>query len=760
MLATLLAAGALAAGPSLPGPRVAPPVTARPVAGDTLTAADLLDVATATVADLSDDGRWAALTVTRRRDALGQVAARTGDVTYDRVQPATLEVIDTRTLARTPVFAGSRPVRAATWSPDGARLAWLEQVGERLRVVVWERANGRTTIAKLPAGSYVAEGSELRWNGAGTALRFAMRSEAWRRTVTQRFDSLVRGPVTVLKGGDDEPFLPWEALRREGNRRAIVEWSPATQRVEPLVGERLVSQWFVSADGGVRLWFDDVTAKTDYATIMGRRERLVMRTATDTTPRVLVADLRNATVLASEDGHRLWYAREGQVWRLVVGAAGDTARRRLLAPDSLPASDTSAAARARRARTRWSLVRASAAGDAAIVSRMDGLWLVDSAGALRKIAALPDSTDAASPRPAVLAWSGDGRWVWLAANARDRWARAVVRWDRATGAADTLVRDLDARTGFAVSRDGGTVTFAQAKPNHPADPMVADGRLATARALADANPALTAERLARTELVRYLDADGEPQWGVLYRPRRATAGPLPTVFLVYEQFFDDGFDGFANLLASRGYAVMKPSVRFDTGYPGEAWLKGVTAAANHLVAAGIADSARLGLQGTSYGGYATNLLVTQTRRFKAAVNVSGKVDLISFYTDSPRLGTRNTHAAEASQDRIGATMWEAPMKYVAHSAVLFADRITTPVLLVTGGEDHNVPALNTREMYYALRRLGKKVEWVNYVNGGHGTPMTTEAEFAHYHAAIVGWYDRWLAAKPATTAAAGAAGGR
>lgn len=749
MLASLLAAGLLAAAPA----------HAPASAGDTLTAADLLDVATATVADLSDDGRWAALTVTRRRDGLGQVAARTGDPTYDRVQPATLEVLDTRTLARTPVFTGMRPVRAATWSPDGARLAYLELVGERLRLVVWERASGRTTIARLPAGTYVAEGSELRWNGAGTALRFALRTEHWRRATAQRFDSLVRGPVTVLRGGDEEPFLPWEALYREQARRALAEWSPATQRTELLVGERMLSRWTVSADGSVRTWYDDVSTKTDYTTILGRTERLVARVGADTTPRVLLASLRNTTVLPSEDGHRFWYGREGQVWRLHVGAAGDTARRRVLAPDSIPAADTSAAARARRARTRWTLVRASAAGDAAIVSRPDGLWLTDTTGALRRIAALPDSTDTATPRASVLAWSGDGRWVWLAANARDRWARAVVRWDRTTGATDTLVRDLDARSGFAVSRDGGTVTYALAQPNRPADPMVADGRLAGARRLADANAALTPERLARTELVRYLDADGEPQWGVLYRPRRATTGPLPTVFLVYEQFFDDGFDGFANLLASRGYAVMKPSVRLETGYPGEAWLKGVTAAANHLVAAGIADSARLGVQGTSYGGYATNLLVTQTRRFKAAVNVSGKVDLISFYTDSPRLGDRNTHAAEASQDRIGATMWEAPMKYVAHSAVLFADRITTPLLLVTGGEDHNVPALNTREMYYALRRLGKKVTWVNFANGGHGVPMTTEAEFTHYHTAITAWYDKWLAVPPAP-ATMGASGGK
>ena len=195
---------------------------------------------------------------------------------------------------------------------------------------------------------------------------------------------------------------------------------------------------------------------------------------------------------------------------------------------------------------------------------------------------------------------------------------------------------------------------------------------------------------------------------------------------------EDSVDATTMYLASRGYAVMKPSVAFETGYPGEAWLKGVTAAANKLIDMGLADSSKLGVHGTSYGGYATNLLITQTNRFKAAINISGKVDLVSFYTDSPRLGVRNVNAAEKTQDRIGATMWEQPQKYVQHSAVMFADRIKTPLLLVTGGEDHNVPAINTREMYFASRRVGKPEEWVNYTNGRPGIPKTKPNEVADW----------------------------
>lgn len=44
---------------------------------------------------------------------------------------------------------------------------------------------------------------------------------------------------------------------------------------------------------------------------------------------------------------------------------------------------------------------------------------------------------------------------------------------------------------------------------------------------------------------------------------------------------------------------------------------------------------------------------------------------------------------------------------------------------MTGEPDHNVPARQAMEMYYALRRLGKEVVWVSYTNGGHGMPTST-----------------------------------
>ena len=720
---------------------------------------DALDVTTVGATDLTDDGRWLAAITASRRDALGADFSRDGDPTYVAPRRARVWVIDTQSGERRAVFPAPENAKSPVWSPDGRSLALLVVRGDRFEPVIWDRASGRLTRVAAAPGTYVAENSDVQWTRDGRSLVFSVRPLAWRDSARAEFARLTRGPVTVMSS--TEPFLAWEGLRRRAIRRAVVAYDVAARRLRELVPEGAITSYTLTGDSTRIVVTEDQTRKTDYDVIFGADTRLVVRTpgatGADTTPRVLLASLRNTSLAWSEDGTRYAYARDGRVWvasvrdtaaaRQVAGPAAAPAGRR----DSTPA-DTSAAGRERAARERFSVVRFSPRGDALALSNKEGLWVLDLASGERKMfAATPDSTVAA-PRLTVVAWSEDGAAIYLASASRVQWERGLLRYDRATGRTEELARDARYYTNVRLAKDGRTMVMSVAEGNRPADVYAADAMGKSVRRLTDANPQLRGRRFGKTQLVDYLDADGQKRYAVVYYPAEYAAGRrYPTVFNVYEEYFDDTFDATTNVLTANGYVVVRPSVGFDIGYPGEAWLKGVTAAANKLIELGVADSARLGVHGTSYGGYATNILVTQTRRFKAAINISGKVDAVSFYTDSPRLGVRNVHAAEKSQDRLGATLWQQPQKYVQHSAVMFADRIQTPLLLITGGEDHNVPAKNSSEMFYALRRLGKEVEWVNYVNGGHGTPSTNVEEFADYHTRILGWYDRLLKPKPAAT---------
>ena len=173
--------------------------------------------------------------------------------------------------------------------------------------------------------------------------------------------------------------------------------------------------------------------------------------------------------------------------------------------------------------------------------------------------------------------------------------------------------------GFRVSRDGSTIVFQKSDGTRPAELYAADAGFTNVRKLTDLNPWIAKKALPASELVSYRDADGKVLYGVLRYPVGYEKGrKYPTVFEIYETFFDNGFNGRAAMLAGQGYAVFHPSVNLVVGRPGESWAKGVTAAANKLIDMGVADPDRLGVHGTSYGGYATVLLLTETDRFKAA----------------------------------------------------------------------------------------------------------------------------------------------
>jgi dipeptidyl aminopeptidase/acylaminoacyl peptidase len=710
---------------------------------------DMLGVINTSVVDLSDDGRWVAVTFGTLRDRIGINNHRFGDPTY--IAPSLVEVraIDTRTGAAQKVFPDKRQARGFKWSPDASRLALLVLKDETFEPVIWDRATGKLTTVKLPENRHVAENASLDWSTDGAQLFIATRAGGWIKMAKERFDSQTRGPVVVQSSKD--PFLSWDDLRRLAQLRSVVAYDIKTGQARELIPEKRLSSYDISEDGSFIRYGEDITKKTDYDVIFGG-ESQVQILPIGGQPRTLIKSTKGLSLIWSRDSRRYAYAKDGNIFsgsiddkepRQLTGKKEEAEKDKIAEAADKPKED--AAKEEARKKERFSAVRLSPSGDRLIASNKEGLWLIDAASGARELFLKIDEEDKQAPRYQVVDWSRDGKNIYLSYASRTKWERGLTRYNVEAKRMDDLIKDSRLYSGFRLSRDGSTFIYSSAEGNRPSDIYAADAEFKSVRRITEANPQLNSRRLAKSELIGYLDADGNKSFGVLYYPADYEPGKkYPTVFIIYEQFFDDTFNGTINVLTSNGYAVMQPSVTFETGFPGEAWVKGVTSAANKLVEMEVADPERLGVQGTSYGGYATNLLITQTNRFKAAINISGKVNMISFYTDSPRLGVRNIHAPEKSQDRIGATLWQQPQKYIQHSAIMFADRIKTPLLLITGEQDHNVPARQAMEMYYALRRLGKEVEWVNYLNGGHGMPTTTVEEVKDYHTRIIKWYDSHL----------------
>lgn len=696
------------------------------------TSDDALAVRTLSVESLSPDGRWAAVTVRTHEDRLNVDHFRFGDPTYVAPSLEQLIVVDTRSGDETPIFDDRVQVSDVAFSPDGRTLAWTRWDGDQHRLETWDPASGRVASVSLDTHLALASDAGLTWRPDGEGWLVHLRAEGWAQGARAAFLEMTEGPIVVHDGS--EPFLDWDRVRNLGGLTvpALVGLDGA---VRPILPEGGWGGFTFTDDGSALTVVGQVPLKTVYEGNDGTEWRLLrVDLATGDTTRLVEPDTDRVQANFSPDGTRWAYAERGDVF--VRGIDGDSAVN-LTEGARGPVSTTDTAT------IRYSVLDWSPDGSRLLVSSQQGWHLMDAAtGSARLVLAQDETAREEGPRLSRVGWTPDGSHIAVATSARDRWERGLAWLDLASGTLEQARSDANLYAGWMLSEDASTVVFRMSDGDRPEELFAAGPDLASPRRLTSLNPWIDEVALTRSELVEYLDVDGEKQFGILYYPVGYVEGrAYPLVAEVYEEFFDNGFNHRMNLVASQGWFGFRPSVDLEEGFPGEAWMKGVTTGINTLIDRGLVDGRRLGIHGTSYGGYAVNLIVTQTDRFAAAINISGKVNIISFLGDSEKITTRNYRAAESGQDRIGATLWEQPQKYLAHTAVLAADRIETPLLLLTGEGDWNVPATNQREMYYALRRLGKEVVWVNYLRAGHGAGRAGTVEDFHDHwSRILGWY--------------------
>ena len=244
--------------------------------------------------------------------------------------------------------------------------------------------------------------------------------------------------------------------------------------------------------------------------------------------------------------------------------------------------------------------------------------------------------------------------------------------------------------------------------------------------------------------------DGLEIQGYLIRPERAGPGPLVLdihggpVSLWYP--FWPGRYVHHIMLRRRGYSFLLPNPRGSAGR-GQAFAHGVygtmgaagdtgdlLAGIDRMVADGIADPQRIGVMGLSYGGYMTSWLVTQDRRFAAAVAVAPIANWLSQHF------TGNVPSFD--DDFLGGSCFDPAGPHIARSPVLHARKVRTPTLIVAGDQDHCTPAGQALEFYSALREVGVAAELVTYPQEGHGARrFPAMIDFA---ARVTAWFEEHM----------------
>lgn len=243
--------------------------------------------------------------------------------------------------------------------------------------------------------------------------------------------------------------------------------------------------------------------------------------------------------------------------------------------------------------------------------------------------------------------------------------------------------------------------------------------------------------------------------GILYYPAGYNPSvKYPMIVHIYErqfQHFNDydnptlqSNDGFSiSNFTQQGYFVLLPNMNYEMGNLAESATKSVLAAMDAVIEKGNVDPKKIGIIGHSFGGYETDLIITQTNRFAAAVSGAAWTDLVSSYLYVGATFQRpDFYRAEHDQLRIGKSLFEDTESYLKNSPVLQAANVKTPLLGWTGSEDRHIHSLQSMEFYMALRRLGKTHTLLVYPGEEHNLDKRENQKDLTER--IVEWFDYYL----------------
>ncbi len=179
-------------------------------------------------------------------------------------------------------------------------------------------------------------------------------------------------------------------------------------------------------------------------------------------------------------------------------------------------------------------------------------------------------------------------------------------------------------------------------------------------------------------------------------------------------------DPLAQIFAAHGYVVLQPEYRGSTGYGsdfleaiyqhfGDRAYEDVDSATTFAIEQGWADPSRLAIFGWSAGGFMAAWTVTQTSRYKAAIEGAGITEWSSFMVTSDLVQTDFDERWPA----------ETPEAFRKFSAMDFTSKVTTPLLILHGAADARVPAYQGLELFQTLAARGKTVRMVTYPGSPH-----------------------------------------
>ena len=360
--------------------------------------------------------------------------------------------------------------------------------------------------------------------------------------------------------------------------------------------------------------------------------------------------------------------------------------------------------------------------------------------------------------PLNLVWAPDSSGVYF--DADDHGARNV-QFASINGGVRSVTSGTHMLSMDSASKDmvaAGTVT----DPDHPAEVVrFALGKSGAPTRLTNVNAGLLAgKKLGQTETISYKSSgNASIQGWVVKPPDFDPAKKYPLILEIHGGPFGNynyGFNYMWQNFAANDFVVLYVNPRGSTGYgtdfsgaidhnyPGPDY-DDLMAGVDTVVAKGFVDTSHMYVGGCSGGGVLSSWVIGHTDRFAAAAVRCPVIDWMSMagHTDIPLF----------TYSFFQKPFWEDSSDWLSHSSLMYAGKVTTPTLLMTGVLDRRTPMPQTEEYYAALKMRGVPVALLQFEGEYHGTG-SKPSNFIRTQLYMMSWFKKFTRASDGKAVAA------
>ncbi len=333
------------------------------------------------------------------------------------------------------------------------------------------------------------------------------------------------------------------------------------------------------------------------------------------------------------------------------------------------------------------------------------------------------------------AWSPDGSKIAFTSNKDSLIERQIWVMSFPKGRLEKITESRGTNMMPFWSPDGKKLAYLHSDPYTVLDIWVKTFPKGESKQLTNAMPeSLDKKALVPPEFLYYESVDGVKVPAFLFKPKEFDQNKkYPAIIWIH----GDGilqnrygwhpsknygvYYGFHQYLLQKGYVVLSVDYRGSIGY-GRDFMQGhymdlggkdcedVIRGAEYLSSLNFVDPQRFGVWGLSYGGYLTlQSIIKYPEMFKAAINVAGVDDWNDWAKDPDGWWI---------QGRMGDPQ-DHKQLYYQSAPINFVDKIKTPLLILHGTADYNVPFYESVRLVDALIKKGKIFELMIYPGEDH-----------------------------------------